>query len=339
CLPPRGEKMSTIGIIANPASGKDIRRLVSHATVVDNNEKVNIVKRIILAAQGAGVTGVMVMPDTFLIGYKAQEDLKGSRELNIPIEILDMRVKGSVEDTILAAKLMEENGVQCIIALGGDGTSRAVAKSITVTPLISISTGTNNVYPEMLEGTVAGIAAAAVSTRTSNLGQSCRRDKRIEIYKGGKMLDIALVDCVISKQTYIGSRAIWNPEDIQRVIVSRANPASIGFSTIVGVKKIVGEDDNFGASINVNTGENELVAPIAAGTMKEIRVDEPVIHPLEEMFSMTMDYKGIMALDGERELPFKKGETYHFKISRDGPYRVNIKRTIESAQINGFFNR
>jgi predicted polyphosphate/ATP-dependent NAD kinase len=331
--------MSTIGIIANPASGKDIRRLVSHATVVDNNEKVNIVKRIILAAQGAGVTGVMVMPDTFLIGYKAQEDLKGSRELHIPIEILDMRVKGSVEDTILAAKLMEEKGVQCIIALGGDGTSRAVAKSITVTPLISISTGTNNVYPEMLEGTVAGIAAAAVSTRTSNLGQSCRRDKRIEIYKGGKMLDIALVDCVISKQTYIGSRAIWNPEDIQRVIVSRANPASIGFSTIVGVKKIVGEDDNFGASINVNTGENELVAPIAAGTMKEIRVDEPVIHPLEEMFSMTMDYKGIMALDGERELPFKKGETYHFKISRDGPYRVNIKRTIESAQINGFFNR
>ena len=331
--------MSTIGIIANPASGKDIRRLVSHATVVDNNEKVNIVKRIILAAQGAGVTGVLVMPDTFLIGYKASEDLKGSKELNIPVEILDMRVKGSVEDTILAARLMEEKKVQCIIALGGDGTSRAVAKSITVTPLISISTGTNNVYPEMLEGTVVGIAAAAVSTRTSNLGQSCRRDKRIEIYKDGKMVDIALVDCVISKQTYIGSRAIWNTEDIQRVIVSRANPASIGFSTIVGVKKIIGEEDDFGASINVNTGDNELVAPIAAGTMKEIRVDEPVIHPLEEMFSMTMDYKGIMALDGERELPFRKGDTFQFKITRDGPYRVNIKKTVESAQMNGFFNR
>jgi predicted polyphosphate/ATP-dependent NAD kinase len=279
------------------------------------------------------------MPDTFLIGYKASEDLKGSKELNIPVEILDMRVKGSVEDTILAARLMEEKKVQCIIALGGDGTSRAVAKSITVTPLISISTGTNNVYPEMLEGTVVGIAAAAVSTRTSNLGQSCRRDKRIEIYKDGKMVDIALVDCVISKQTYIGSRAIWNTEDIQRVIVSRANPASIGFSTIVGVKKIIGEEDDFGASINVNAGDNELVAPIAAGTMKEIRVDEPIVHPLEEMFSMTMDYKGIMALDGERELPFRKGDTFQFKITRDGPYRVNIKKTVESAQMNGFFNR
>ena len=331
--------MSTIGIIANPASGKDIRRLVSHATVVDNNEKINIVKRIILAAQGAGVKGVVIMPDTFLIGYKASEALKSSKELAIPVEILDMKIKGSVEDTILAARLMEENKVQCIIALGGDGTSRAVAKSITTTPLISISTGTNNVYPEMLEGTVVGIAAAAVSTRTSNLGQSCRRDKRIEIYKGGKMLDIALVDCVISKQTYIGSRAIWDPEDIQRVIVSRANPASIGFSTIVGVKKIISEDDDFGASINVNVGEFELVAPIAAGTMKEIRVDEPLIHPIDEVFSMSMDYKGIMALDGERELPFKKGDIFEFKITRDGPYRVNIKRTIESAQLNGFFNR
>lgn len=34
--------MPPIGIIANPASGKDIRRLVSYATVIDNNEKVNI---------------------------------------------------------------------------------------------------------------------------------------------------------------------------------------------------------------------------------------------------------------------------------------------------------
>ena len=47
--------MASIGIIANPASGKDIRRLVSYATTIDNNEKVNICKRIVLAAQGLGV--------------------------------------------------------------------------------------------------------------------------------------------------------------------------------------------------------------------------------------------------------------------------------------------
>ena len=50
--------MASIGIIANPASGKDIRRLVSYATTIDNQEKVNIVKRIVLAAQAMGVDTV-----------------------------------------------------------------------------------------------------------------------------------------------------------------------------------------------------------------------------------------------------------------------------------------
>ena len=60
--------MSSIGIIANPASGKDIRRLVSYATTIDNQEKVNIVKRIVLAAQAMGVDTIWFMPDTFQIG-------------------------------------------------------------------------------------------------------------------------------------------------------------------------------------------------------------------------------------------------------------------------------
>ena len=41
--------MKSIGIIANPASGKDIRRLVAYGSVFDNFEKTNIVKRILKA--------------------------------------------------------------------------------------------------------------------------------------------------------------------------------------------------------------------------------------------------------------------------------------------------
>jgi len=37
-----------VGIIANPASGKDIRRLVALGTVFDNQEKLNIDRRILL---------------------------------------------------------------------------------------------------------------------------------------------------------------------------------------------------------------------------------------------------------------------------------------------------
>ena len=55
--------MAAVGIIANPASGKDIRRLVAHATVCDNMEKVNLLRRILLGLQAAGVDRVLIMPD------------------------------------------------------------------------------------------------------------------------------------------------------------------------------------------------------------------------------------------------------------------------------------
>lgn len=329
--------MKSIGIIANPASGKDIRRLVSHATVVDNNEKVNIVKRVILSAQGCGVDRIYIMPDTFLIGYKAREDLRISKELKIDVEILNMNIKGNVTDTIEAAKIMEEKGVKCIVVLGGDGTNRAVAKAITNTPLIGVSTGTNNVYPEMLEGTVVGMAAGAIASGICSMDETCRKDKRIEILKDGQLIDIALVDCVISKQKYVGSKAIWNMEDIDMVIVSRAHPASIGFSTIVGTSLIVRAEDDFGALIHVNSGDQRVKAPIAAGTIQEITVDRPKILQLDESFHFDPTYNGIIAVDGEREVPFKIGENIEIKITRNGPYRVIVDKTLELAQRNGFF--
>jgi predicted polyphosphate/ATP-dependent NAD kinase len=55
--------MATVGIIANPASGKDIRRLVAHGSVFDNQEKVNIVRRVLLGLQATGVEEIIFMPD------------------------------------------------------------------------------------------------------------------------------------------------------------------------------------------------------------------------------------------------------------------------------------
>jgi len=44
----------SIGIAVNPASGKDVRRLVARASVFDNQEKCAIVRRAIVGAVGAG---------------------------------------------------------------------------------------------------------------------------------------------------------------------------------------------------------------------------------------------------------------------------------------------
>ena len=60
-----------VGIIANPASGKDIRRLVAHGSTFDNNEKINIVRRVLLGLDAAGVSEVAYLPDTYGIVERA----------------------------------------------------------------------------------------------------------------------------------------------------------------------------------------------------------------------------------------------------------------------------
>ena len=329
--------MISIGIVANPASGKDIRRLVSHATVIDNNEKINIVERIVLGAQALGVEKVYMMPDSYNIGYRVEDKLKLCEELKCEIEVIDIIRFDSMEDTVNAARYMENINVGCIVTLGGDGTNRAVAKSVKNIPLITISTGTNNVYPVMLEGTVVGMAAAAVASGQFDKSLFIERDKLIEIYKDGQLKDIALIDAVISKDVFVGSKAIWDMESIDKIFVTRSHPASIGFSAVVGCKKIIVPHDDYGAYVNINNGGSYITAPMAAGVVNKISTGEPVILGFDDEYEFISKDRGTIALDGEREIEFSGNQRFVFKIKRNGPCHVNVVKALEAAQQGGFF--
>lgn len=56
---------STVGVMANPMSGRDIRRLVASASVFPNAEKASMVVRLTAAAGALGVGRVLVSTDTF----------------------------------------------------------------------------------------------------------------------------------------------------------------------------------------------------------------------------------------------------------------------------------
>jgi len=330
--------MTSIGIIANPASGKDIRRLVSHATTIDNNEKINIVERIILGAQQCGVEVVYMMPDSYNMAYRVCDSLDNCGELRCKVDVIDMFQFDGVEDTIKAAEFMEERELGCIVTLGGDGTNRGVAKAVKEVPLIAISTGTNNVYPVMIEGTIAGMGAAVVASGKFDKNLYSIKDKRIEIYKDGRLVDIALIDAVISKEVFVGSKAIWDMDSIVKIFVTKCHPASIGFSSVLGSKKIISDLDDFGACVNVNsTQKYSVISPIAAGIVTPIGIDEPVIMELDDTYEYYTHHRGTIALDGEREIEFAENEKFEFKISRNGPYHVDVKKALEVAQINGFF--
>lgn len=332
--------MSGIGIIANPMSGKDIRRLVSHATVIDNNEKINIIERVVLGAQRMGVDTIVLMPETHNMAYRAVNLLKERHELSCAIEVQDFHIFGTVEDTEKAARLMEEDTrIGCIVSLGGDGTNRAIAKEISTTPMISLSTGTNNVYPDWVEGTAAGIAAGLTAMKACDGSDCTRRQKRIEIAKNGELCDIALIDAVLSNDPVIGSKAIWKTESILGVVVSRCHPATIGFSAIAGVREIITEKDRYGGIVFLGKGYNEVVAPVAPGILEHIGVSPMTRLPLGQSYRWEAQQRGTIALDGERELYVKPGDILHFTVTDKGPLKVSVRETIEQAQKEGKFTR
>ncbi|MDP2842410.1 MAG: NAD(+)/NADH kinase, partial [Acetobacterium sp.] len=294
-------------------------------------------ERIILGAQQNGVDRVYMMPDPYNMGYRVEDKLKTSGELQCQIEVFDFYKEDTVEDTYKAVQLMNQKNAGCIVTLGGDGTNRAVAKDIGEIPMISISTGTNNVYPDMIEGTIAGIAAAVVASHKFDKNVYSNRDKIIEIYTDGQLRDIALIDAVISRDIFVGSRAIWRVEDIEKIFVARSHPASIGFSAVVGGKTIITEADDYGAYVSIDKDAPKIKIPMSAGIVLAIGTSEPVILNFNEKYTFTTYCRGTIALDGEREIEFHQNQDFTFKISRNGPWHVDVKKAIEVGQKNGFF--
>ncbi len=100
--------MSLVGIIANPASGKDIRRVVSQATTVNNHEKVSIVRRLLLALFASGVNRVEIMPDFFGIGDRALDGLRDRADIQAATSVADLPVSATARDSSLAARYLRE---------------------------------------------------------------------------------------------------------------------------------------------------------------------------------------------------------------------------------------
>ena len=77
--------MSLVGIIANPAASKDIRRLVAQGRVIPDWEKVNIVRRVMLGLQAVGANQILAMADSSNLVRRAADD----PTLAIELEFVD----------------------------------------------------------------------------------------------------------------------------------------------------------------------------------------------------------------------------------------------------------
>jgi predicted polyphosphate/ATP-dependent NAD kinase len=136
-----------LGLIVNPHSGRDARRLFARAGTSTIDDKRNQVTRIVVGAAAAGCRKLLLSKDAFRITSSAVDALR----LPIECEILDLETTGHGVDSQRAALAMREAGCSALVALGGDGTSRAISLVWPDVVLLPLSTGTNNVFPFEVE--------------------------------------------------------------------------------------------------------------------------------------------------------------------------------------------
>lgn len=319
----------TVGIIANPAAGKDIRRLVAQGRFVPNQEKVNILRRILAGLDAVGVPQVLIMPDSGNLGKVALD----KTHLDLNVDVLEMTVFNEERDSTRAAEQMAELDVDCLVVLGGDGTSRAVAKGCGDIPLVAVSTGTNNVFPTLVEGTLAGLAAGLVAMGLVDRGKTTTVCKRVEVYQDGAFRDIALVDLAVSKERFVGARAIWDLETIHEIILARAEPASIGLSAIGGQLHPVSASDEYGLYARLGPGGTKVLAPVAPGMVIPVEVQEWSLLKLGEQVEIELS-PSTLALDGERTLNLLPGQSARAFVSGNGPRAVSVEAALREAAEN-----
>lgn len=302
-----------VGIIANPISARDIRRVIANANSLQLADRVNIMLRLLSALAACGIGRVMMMPDREGLRVMLGRHLarRQGPDAGLPmVEYVDMPVTARVDDTLHAARCMADAGAAAIIVLGGDGTHRAVVRECGAVPIAGLSTGTNNAFPEMREPTITGLATGLFATGKIPEKNALVSNKRLDIVirgaNGEFRRDIALVDAVISHEHFIGARALWKTDTLAAVYVSFADPQAIGLSAIAGMLEPLGRRESGGLAIELaaaGEGEFNLCAPIAPGLLCTVpiagwqRLEHGRPHRVRQR-------AGIVALDGERELAF-----------------------------------
>ena len=313
----------TVGLIVNPVAGRDVRRLVSRASLMSNQEKAAICRRVLEGLAAVGVERVWAFDDGIGILRTACDGFR-----RLPVGLIEMETEGTADDSVAAARACRRLGTGALVTLGGDGTNRAVAQGCGEVPLVAVSTGTNNVFPTSVDGTIAGMAAGLVAAGAVPLKAVARQAKRVEVTVAGEY-NFALIDAALSREPFVAGRAIWEPSRLRAIVFARAEPWAVGLSSIGGRLRSVSPEEPAGLYLELGNGP-KVLATLAPGLVTEVGVAEWRVLKLEEAVELPAT-AGTLALDGERELTVDGAA--QARVCRSGPLVVDIRAALAAAHL------
>jgi predicted polyphosphate/ATP-dependent NAD kinase len=330
-----------VGIIANPVSARDIRRVVSHAGNLQITDRANILLRVLAGLAASGVRNAVMMPEGAGIYGHLRRALSRAAADNArfpDLQLLAMKVTGEAGDSATAARMMSNMGVGAIVVLGGDGTHRVVASECGHTPIAGVSTGTNNAFPEMREPTVTGLAVGLAVTGAVPAGVAFVDNKRLEVTINGRH-EVALVDVAIVREQFVGARAVWKPDSLCELFVTFGGAGNIGLSSVVGLLAPVTRKARFGRRVVFADPERapfRLAAPVAPGLIEEVGIERVETMAFDTPMPLTVA-SGSIALDGEREITFSERDLVQVTLRKAAFRTIDVAACMAFAASKGLF--
>lgn len=324
----------TVGLIANPMSGRDVRRFQGRALQQTPDMKRNQVQRAVIGAVAGGARRVLLLRDVFRSAEKAVQNLR----LHAELEFLDLAIETGPADTLRAAEALRKAACGAVIVLGGDGTNRIVTRAWRDAPLVPISTGTNNVFPRQLEATIAGAAAGLVASGAVSLDEVATPAKVIEAGFADGRHDLALVDAALLDGDHPGSLLHFDLGQLRHLVLTRAEPAAIGMSPVGGLLHPTAADDERGVEVRLGPpegGGRPLLVPVSPGLYQHAWVESSRELPLGE--PVEMQGPGVVAFDGDRQRRLEPGEAVRLRVTRSGPRVIDEGRALALAAERGLF--
>ena len=325
---------ATVGIVANPMSGRDIRRLVAQASVFPNAEKTNMVLRLLAAAGAAGVERALVSTDGMGVAGGVARALAKRRASDgrLPaLEFVELEVlSGTADDTHALVRAMRAAGAAVIVVLGGDGTARAAAADSGDVALLPLSTGTNNAFPEMWEATVAGTAAALLATGRVPAGEVTHRCKALHV-RAGEAHEIALVDvCVYDRRARRREGAVAARHAARAVLhlrrAARDRPVEHrGAAAPGGPHRLARRrcSDGTGAGAPCSPRWRPASSPLSS-----VAEAAPLVVGDTRLVAQP---RGTVAVDGEREIEFGPATPVTVTLGHDGPRVLDVRAALAAA--------
>ena len=301
--------------------------------------KRDIVARIAAGADSVGVNEIYIVDEPFRIASMALDWMP----LKAKVVTLEIELHHDATDTERAVRAFVGEGVEVIVSLGGDGTNRIIARSAPQLELIPLSTGTNNVFPLMVEPTTAGVVAAlaAMGRFSDDATRGIRnRAKVLHTAFSDGINDIALIDAVQLRDDFVGNLLPYDEAKLKKILLTRALPDRVGMSPVGGLISVVEEKDDFGLLVEVSEMEDSEVfirVPLSPGFFKDVAISRSQRVDLGE--KVTFEGEGILALDGDREHKLGNKRSVAATIRRDGPWVYDVGAAMRYAVAEGMMLR